>query len=820
MIMHRITDQIKSIISICVMALTVIMVLTGCGADADNSSDSASHSAESVSIGFSQLGAESDWRSSNSMSMRSTFTRDKGYDLIFKDGQQKQSNQITAIRSFIQQGVDYIVLAPVTQDGWDTVLGEAKDAGIPVIIVDRMVEVSDDSLFSCWVGSDFHLEGLKACEWLRQYTTAQGIAPSDLHIVDIQGTIGSSAQIGRTAGLEEYATRYGWDLREETSGDFTQAKGREVMAQMLVTYNNINVVYCENDNEALGAIEAIEAAGKHAGGDIRNGDILVISFDGVNETAFEYCMDGTIACIVECNPLHGPRVENIIKTLESGGTPNKLEYVNEDIFTSHTTVQVLDIDGKSYPVKIFSNGSSEPEVISDNKDAEGEPAEKGDDLVYEPDSLGALTMKYSIGDMLDSYAVNMIENGKYADYQGDIGEIVEAYKNVDLNGDGRSDRIIRSGKGYSFEFSDGTGFKTDDHSASPNEGEIIEFIDLNEDNIDEILIAHYTFGTGGPVIWDTAIYSYVDGDWKAFPIIDREGKVYSFELTEYISERTGKPYEDGSVRFASVSIDEAGNGIDLLVDFGYKDGPSQVYDYEDCVLFSNFDPDFSNYTLLSHGADEIINIWPLEISGESVSVSADDQYAVNLFMSNFSEQGFGDYYGWNADMLAHFAMEWMKANKVNELDCSHEVYAMTHSDINRLVQKYFNTNLEESDFYSLGEYNDYFGSLKQFDGETYYCEPVSDGEMYRNNGFSVVSDMQKLKTDHGDTYRLEFAVYRLDTDIYDEKGIGKEQYSLNAEMAASKADANTLYKAYEGMAIVDRSGDGSFSMRYYRTYDE
>ncbi len=803
------------------MAFTVITVLAGCGADADKSSDSASQPAESVSIGFSQLGAESDWRSSNSMSMRSTFTRDKGYDLIFEDGQQKQSNQITAIRSFIQQGVDYIVLAPVTQDGWDSVLGEAKEAGIPVIIVDRMVEVSDDSLFSCWVGSDFHLEGLKACEWLRQYTTAQGIAPSDLHIVDIQGTIGSSAQIGRTAGLEEYAARYGWDLREETTGDFTQAKGREVMAQMLVTYNNINVVYCENDNEALGAIEAIEAAGKHAGGDIRNGDILVLSFDGVNETALEYCMDGTIACIVECNPLHGPRVENIIKTLESGGTPDKLEYVNEDIFTSHKAVRFLDIDEESYPVKILSNGeNSEPEVISDNNDASVKTAEGEGDLVYEPDSLGALAMEYSIEDLLTVYAVNMIEDGKYSDYQGDIGEIIEAYKNVDLNGDGKSDKINRSGKGYEFEFSDGTGFKTGDYSASPNEGEIIEFIDMNEDNVDEILIAHYTFGTGGPGIWDTAMYSYVDGNWKAFPIIDRDGKVYSFELIEYISERTGKPYEDGSVRFASVSIDEAGNGIDLLVDFGHKDGPSQVYDYEDCVLFSNYDPDFSNYTLLSHGTDEIINTWPLDISGESVSISAQDQYAVNLFMSNFSEQGFGDYCGWNADKLAHFAMEWMKANKLTELDCSHGVYAMTHSDINRIVQKYFNTNLEESDFYSLGNNNDYYGSLDKFDGETYYCEPVADGEMYRNNRFSIVSGMQKINTDHGDTFRLDFSVYGLDTDLYDEKGIGKEQYSLNAEMAVSKANENILYQAYEGMAIVDRSPDGSFSLRYYRIYNE
>ncbi len=342
------------------LSLTLAVMITACGSGKDDHimTDSADDTAGSVSdttvVGFSQLGAESDWRSANSESMRAAFSADKGYELLFEDGQQKQSKQITAIRSFIQQGVDYIVLAPVTQDGWDSVLQEAKEADIPVIIVDRMVETADDDLFTCWVGSDFYLEGCKACEWLRKYAASQGMSGADLHIVNIQGTIGSSAQIGRTAGLEEYSEKYGWDLREETPGDFTQAKGREVMAQMLVTYNNINVVYCENDNEALGAIEAIEAAGKHAGGDIQNGDILVLSFDGVNEIAINYCLEGTIACIVECNPLHGPRVENIIQTLKRGGTPDKLEYVSETLYSSFGSVTDVRIDSRDYPVTLLT----------------------------------------------------------------------------------------------------------------------------------------------------------------------------------------------------------------------------------------------------------------------------------------------------------------------------------------------------------------------------------------------------------------------------------------------------------------------------------
>ena len=203
-----------------------------------------------ILIGFSQLGAESDWRSANTESMKSTFTAANGYELIFEDGQQKQSNQITAIRTFIQQEVDYIVLAPVTEKGWDTVLQEAKDAGIPVIIVDRMVDVEDESLFTSWVGSDFELEGRKMAEWLHCFTQANNIPSEDINIINIQGTIGASAQIGRTKALSDAAEKYGWNLLAEMSGDFTQAKGREVMEYLLTQYDNINVVYCENDHEA------------------------------------------------------------------------------------------------------------------------------------------------------------------------------------------------------------------------------------------------------------------------------------------------------------------------------------------------------------------------------------------------------------------------------------------------------------------------------------------------------------------------------------------------------------------------------------------
>lgn len=333
--------------------LMCIVFLMGCSSSTDDIVTTEQKNQQKLTvIGFSQLGAESDWRKSNTESVISTFTEENGYKLIIKDGQQKQSNQIMAIRTFIQQGVDYILLAPVTETGWDTVLTEAKEAGIPVILVDRMVDVSDESLFNCWVGSNFELEGIKACEWLKQYLDAKNISSDNIHIGHIQGNIGASAQIGRTKALNDAVLTNGWDLLESTSGDFTQTKGREVMKDYLKNYDNINVVYCENDNMALGAIEAIENAGKKVGMDIEAGEIMIISFDGVNKDALENVLSKKIACIAECNPLHGPRVENIITILKSGKEPDKYSYVEGAIYSADTTLKSITVVGMECYIKI------------------------------------------------------------------------------------------------------------------------------------------------------------------------------------------------------------------------------------------------------------------------------------------------------------------------------------------------------------------------------------------------------------------------------------------------------------------------------------
>ncbi|MCR4763800.1 MAG: ABC transporter substrate-binding protein [Lachnospiraceae bacterium] len=338
--------------------LLLLSVLTGCGssfavpAAAEDATEEPSESGDVITIGFSQLGAESDWRRANTESMLAAFPKADGYQLLYQNGQQKQSNQITAIRTFIQQEVDYIVLAPATETGWESVLEEAREAGIPVILVDRRVDVKDKSLYTCWVGSDFELEGKKITAWLRAYAAGKGISGRSLHVVNIQGTIGSTAQIGRTRGLANASRAYGWELLAEMSGEFTQTKGREVMSAMLGRFNDrINVVYCENDNEAIGAIEAIEAAGKRVGNDPARGDILVLSFDGVNEEARAYAREGKIACIGECNPLHGPRVRALIEMLERGETPDKFNYVDEKIYSSLSDVRTVMVDGVAYEVE-------------------------------------------------------------------------------------------------------------------------------------------------------------------------------------------------------------------------------------------------------------------------------------------------------------------------------------------------------------------------------------------------------------------------------------------------------------------------------------
>ena len=306
--------------------LMVALALAGCSKKGPEAKG-AKGDKKVITVGYAQVGAESDWRLANTESFKSTFTAENGYKLIFDDAQQKQENQIKAMRNFIQQDVDYIVVAPVVETGWETVLGEAKAAGIPVILSDRQMKVSDDSLYLCWVGGNFLKEGRDSVIWLNDYLKKNGRDSEKLNVLLIQGTIGSSAQVGRTQGITEgLAKNPNYNLLAKQTGEFTQAKGQEVMESFLKQYDDIDVVFAENDNMAWGAVDAIKAAGKQPGK-----DIIIICFDAVHET-FNKMMAGEINCAVECNPLHGPRVDSHIKTLEAGGTVDKIAYVDEGVF--------------------------------------------------------------------------------------------------------------------------------------------------------------------------------------------------------------------------------------------------------------------------------------------------------------------------------------------------------------------------------------------------------------------------------------------------------------------------------------------------------
>ncbi len=321
----------RILLLICILSL---LMLTACTASPAATTETYD---DMIVVGFSQVGAESDWRNANTRSMMEALSEGNGYRLIIDDAQQKQERQITAIRNFIHQGVDYIVLAPTTEKGWDTVLAEAKAAGVPVIIVDRMIEVEDDNLFTCWIGSDFRKEGDAAVEWLTQHF---GDAP--LRIVHLQGNLGSSAQLGRTQGLDAGLKKHpAWELIYRNTGDFTQAKGQELVEALLAQGIQFDVIYSENDNMAYGAIDALKKAGLQPGK-----DVTIISFDA-SHAALEMVMAGEISFDVECNPLHGPRVQAIIEKLEAGGKPPKLTYVEETTFAAATITREI-MDGRGY----------------------------------------------------------------------------------------------------------------------------------------------------------------------------------------------------------------------------------------------------------------------------------------------------------------------------------------------------------------------------------------------------------------------------------------------------------------------------------------
>jgi ABC-type sugar transport system substrate-binding protein len=310
------------------VGVLLLATLAACGSG-DSGSGSGGTDGDAIVMGFSQVGAESGWRTANTKSVQDA-AADAGIELKFSDAQQKQENQIKAIRSFIQQKVDVIAFSPVVETGWDAVLLEAQRAKIPVILTDRAVDSDDDSLYESFLGSDFVEEGRKAGQWLLDNSEGP------VTVVELQGTTGAAPAIDRKEGFEAViAERPEIEIAASQSGDFTRTGGKAVMEALLRSTPDIDVVYAHNDDMGLGAIEAIKADGLKPGE-----DILIITVDAV-KAGMQALADGEINFIVECNPLLGEQLMDLAEKVVAGEEVPKRVVTEEGTFTSEEAAAVL-----------------------------------------------------------------------------------------------------------------------------------------------------------------------------------------------------------------------------------------------------------------------------------------------------------------------------------------------------------------------------------------------------------------------------------------------------------------------------------------------
>jgi simple sugar transport system substrate-binding protein len=310
-----------------IVTAALVVVPAGC----DGGTTAKKGGGRALVVGFSQVGAESSWRTANTKSIKEEAAK-RGITLRFSDAQQKQENQITAVRNFIAQKVDVILLAPVVETGFEPVLRDAKQAGIPVVLSDRRANVSDESLYATFIGSDFVEEGRRAARFLVEKTGGQAV------IAELQGTPGSAPAIDRKKGFEEVIKDHpGMKVVLSQTGDFTRAKGKEVMEAFLKSPEgqSITALYAHNDDMAIGAIQAIEAAGRKPGS-----DIVIVSVDGV-KAAFEAMVEGKLNCTVECNPLIGPQVFDLVEKVARGEAVPKRVDVAEGVYTQEQAKEAL-----------------------------------------------------------------------------------------------------------------------------------------------------------------------------------------------------------------------------------------------------------------------------------------------------------------------------------------------------------------------------------------------------------------------------------------------------------------------------------------------
>lgn len=309
----------KKILTGVALVGAVALAMTGCAADGGNGGGGGGGGDDLITVGFAQTGSESGWRAANTESLQTAFSEENGFKLIFNAADNKQEAQIAAVRSFINQGVDAIVIAPITVDGWDDVLKEAKDANIPVILEDRTVSASDD-LYASWVGLDFEMEGELAGKWAVE--NADGA-----NLVVLEGTTGSSAALDRATGWAKALEGSSITTLDSQTGDFTRDGGKKVMEGFLQKYgSDIDLLFAHNDDMGLGALDAIEAAGLVPGVDIK-----IVTIDAVHD-GMQALADGKFNFIVECNPLLGEKVAELVKKVLAGESVDKRTIVEDQTF--------------------------------------------------------------------------------------------------------------------------------------------------------------------------------------------------------------------------------------------------------------------------------------------------------------------------------------------------------------------------------------------------------------------------------------------------------------------------------------------------------
>jgi len=318
----------KIIISILLTVVSVLL-LAACA-----ESESESEIESFIVLGFSQLGDESEWRTASTNDIKRAAASSR-VQLMMENAQQQQFNQIKAIRSFILKGVDVIAFCPIVEEGWDNVLEEARAAEIPIIVVDREIETEREGMYTAFIGSDFHREGVKAGEWMvERFADAEG----PIRIAEISGTPDSSPAIGRYYGLREVlADNPKFEIVFSISGDFMRSKGRECMETILQETPDIDILYAHNDDMALGAIEIMEEHGLNPGS-----DITIVSVDA-QTSGLEALMQGKINCLIECSPYVGDALIELVYKIVNGEPFEVYTFTDTRVFTDQDDFSTLPI---------------------------------------------------------------------------------------------------------------------------------------------------------------------------------------------------------------------------------------------------------------------------------------------------------------------------------------------------------------------------------------------------------------------------------------------------------------------------------------------